>query len=282
MGSGGLRNKTVRSAGHGWYWNTTLNSFKTQRPVYPSSPYPSGEGIVEDFNNAEAVNQYLLPYLQNAGADAWTVRERDMNTQMIIVDDNSAAFSTQGSWTSHSGGYNGTYRSATTVNATASATATWSFTPPVTATYAVYVRFPDAAITRAADARFFVDHAGAITPMTITQARDGNNWRFIGNYPFYGGRSAHIILNNQSVTPGVSVLADAVRLGGGRGDTPVAGSPISNKPRWEEQSRQYAKWVGMPDVDSLNDVIVRPIFSEWEKEARMRPTSRAYQWLQRL
>jgi hypothetical protein len=42
---------------------------------------------------------------------------------------------------------------------------------------------------------------------------------------------------------------------------------VSNKPRWEEQSRQYAKWVGLPNVDDTNDVIVRPIYSEWEKEA---------------
>ena len=174
-------------------------------PIAPSgrcilpSPYPSGEGIVEDFNNAEAVNQYLLPYLQNAGADAWTVRERDMNTQMLIVDDGNAGFSTQGAWANNSGGYNGTYRSATTVNATANATATWTFTPLVTATYAVYVHFPNAAITRTVDAHFFVDHAGAITPITITQARDGNNWRFIGNYPFYGGQPARILLE-QSIS----------------------------------------------------------------------------------
>jgi N-acetylmuramoyl-L-alanine amidase len=270
LGEGpGLRGKTVFvSAGHGWYWNTSFNTYRTQRPVYPSSPYPSGEGVVEDFNNAEAVNQYLLPYLQNAGADAWAVRERDMNTNMIIVDDGSAGFSTQGSWASNSGGYNGTYRSATTVNASPTATATWTFTPPTTATYAVYVRFPSAAITRTVDARFFVERAGAITPVTITQARDGNNWRFIGNYPFYGGRPARIYVTNQSATSGVTVLADAVRIGGGVADTSAPNtSVISGKPRWEEQAWTYAKWAGLPNIGTYNDVIVRPIYSEWEKEA---------------
>jgi hypothetical protein len=145
--------------------------------------------------------------------------------------------------------------------------------PAVTATYAVYVRFPSAAITRTVDARFFVERAGATTPVTITQARDGNNWRFIGDFPFYGGRPARILLNNQSATPGVTVLADAIRIGGGIGDVPVrdidTGSlpPASGKPRWEEQARPYAKWVGMPDVDTTNDIVVRPIYSEWEKEA---------------
>jgi N-acetylmuramoyl-L-alanine amidase len=271
---GGLAGKTVFvSAGHGWYWHATLNSFKTQRPVYPSTPYPSGEGVIEDFNNAEAVNQYLLPYLQHAGADAWPVRERDMNTPMIIVDDGSADFAAQGNWTSMSGGYNGTYRSTTTVNAAPTATATWTFTPTVNATYAVYVRFPAITATRTVDARFSVHHAGATTPVTLTQARDGNNWRFIGNFPFYGGQAAQISLNNQSTTPDVAVLADAVRIGGGVGDTSVKDidtglmSPLSNRPRWEEQSRQYAKWAGLPNVDDTNDVIVRPIYSEWEKEA---------------
>jgi N-acetylmuramoyl-L-alanine amidase len=265
---GGLQGKTVFvSAGHGWYWHTTLNTYKTQRPMYPSQPYPAGEGIIEDFNNAEAVNQYLLPYLQNAGADAWTVRERDLSTQLIIVDDSDTGFSTQGNWTNNSGGYNGTYRSATSMNSTANATATWTFTPPVTATYAVYVRFPSITATRTVDAHFFVEHAGAITPITLTQARDSSNWRFIGNYPFYGSVSARIALNNQSATPGVAVLADAVRIGGGIGDTSVAGAPVSNKPRWEEQARQYAQWAGLPNVDNTNDVIVRPIYAEWEKEA---------------
>ena len=263
----GLEGKTVFvSAGHGWYWHTTLNSFKTQRPVYPAAPYPSGEGVIEDFNNAEAVNQYLLQYLWNAGADAWTVRERDMNTAMLIVDDNSSDFSMQGAWTLNSGGYNGTYRSAAASDASPTATATWIFTPPASTAYAVYVRFPTVNLTRTTDAHFYVVHAGATTLVTITQARDGNNWRFIGRYPFYGGQAARILVTNQARTFGATVLADAVRIGGGMGDTSVAGSPLSNRPRWEEQARQYAKWAGMPNVDDTNDVIVRPIYSEWEKE----------------
>ena len=267
---GGLSGKTVFvSAGHGWYWNTLSNTYKTQRPVYPTTPYPSGEGIVEDFNNAEAVDQYLLPYLWNAGADAWTVRERDMNTAMLIVDDGAAGFSTQGAWSINSGGYGGTYRATTTaVGASPTATATWTFTPPLTDTYAVYARFPNVAAMRTVDARFFIDHAGAVTPITITQARDGDNWRFIGRYPFHGGRPAHVWLTNQSNTPGVAVLADAIRVGGGLADTAAPNTDvISGKPRWEEQAWTYAAWIGFTNVISYNDVIVRPIYSEWEKEA---------------
>jgi N-acetylmuramoyl-L-alanine amidase len=273
-GAGGLKGKTIFvSAGHGWYYQSNLLDYYTQRGTYPLAPYPAGEGIVEDFNNAEVVNQYLLQYLWNAGADAWTVRERDMNTALLIVDDSQAAFTTEGAWSTGASGYLSNYHTATSVSSAATATATWTFTPSIAGTYAVYVWYSyPSGITRTADAHYFIEHAGATTPITITQTRDGNNWRFLGQYPFYGGRSARIQLTNQSVISGLTVLADAIRIGGGVGDVQVRDintgilAPPSNKPRWEEQSRQYAKWVGMPDVDNLDDIIVRPIYSEWEKE----------------
>jgi N-acetylmuramoyl-L-alanine amidase len=277
--TGGLSGKTIFvSAGHGWYYQPSLLNYYTQRGTYPGAPYPAGEGIVEDFNNAEVVNQYLLQYLWNAGADAWTVRERDMNTSMLIVDDSQAGFTTQGYWpqvvwVTGTNGYLNGYRVATTVSSAATATATWTFTPSITNTYAVYVWYAyPSGITRTADAHYFIDHAGATTPVTISQARDGNNWRFLGMYPFYGGRPTQIHLTNQSVISGLNVIADAIRSGGGIGDVQVRDvdtgilAPPSNKPRWEEQSRQYAKWVDLPDVDNLSDVIVRPIYAEWEKE----------------
>jgi hypothetical protein len=75
-------------------------------------------------------------------------------------------------------------------------------------------------------------------------------------------------LNKQSVAAAKNVLADAIRIGGGIGSVTLPGAPgPSGKPRWEEQSRQYAMWVGLPDAAALNDVIVRPIYSEWESEA---------------
>jgi N-acetylmuramoyl-L-alanine amidase len=264
---GGLTGKTVFvSAGHGWTWNTTFGTYKTQRPVYPTSPYPAGEGIVEDFNNAELVTQYLLKYLGNAGADAWTVRERDLNTDMLIVDDAGANFTTQGAWSGGSGGQAGTYRFAA-ITGTATATATWMFTPTTSAAYAVYVWFPNVATTRTLDAHYFIDHAGGTTPLTLTQTRDGSNWRFIGDFPFYGGQAGRVRLTNQSATDGTIVLADALRIGGGRGDVSLNGTPVSNKPRWEEQASQYAKWVGQPDAGTVSDVWIRPRYAEWEKDA---------------
>ncbi len=268
---GGLSGKTVFvSAGHGWEWKSTQGQYRTQRPEYPNDPYPPGDGIVEDFNNAEIVNQYLLQYLWNAGADAWTVRERDMVTSMHVVDNLSPTFSLEGAWlTGGSGGYLGSHQYTTTVTSGATATATWTFTPAVAAEHAVYVWFPNfgGSISRTLAARYLIEHAGGTSVVTITQQRDGIDWRYIGTYPFRAGAAGRVRLNNQSVVAGLNVLADAIRVGGGIGDFAPAGIPPSLKPRWEEQALRYAQWVGLPDADTLNDVIVRPIFSEWEYES---------------
>ena len=53
---GTLNGKTVYvSAGHGWQWSGY--GWRTQRPPYPTSPPYTGGPIIEDHNNAEAVNQ---------------------------------------------------------------------------------------------------------------------------------------------------------------------------------------------------------------------------------
>jgi len=57
------------SAGHGWYWHDSFGEWRTQR--YAQGSYE----IIEDMNNAEVINQYLVQYLRNAGADVWPVRE---------------------------------------------------------------------------------------------------------------------------------------------------------------------------------------------------------------
>jgi len=69
---GNLTGKTVwLSPGHGWLYYTSQNGYTTQR----------GEtnDMVEDFGTIEGINYYLLKYLWNAGANIWSVRERDVN-----------------------------------------------------------------------------------------------------------------------------------------------------------------------------------------------------------
>ncbi|MEJ2108181.1 MAG: GerMN domain-containing protein, partial [Acidiferrobacteraceae bacterium] len=239
---GALTGKTVYvSAGHGWEW--TGSDWRTQRPPYPTGGYAGP--IIEDHNNAEAVNQYLLQYLWNAGATVIPVRERDMNGAEVIVDNDSPAAGTgyaeTGVWTTTSSigaGYGGTsYRYAETVTGTATATAAWTATLPADGRYAVYAWYRPGA-HRAPDARYTVHHAGGETTVAVDQRVHGDTWHYLGSYGFLAGEEARVTLDNQSSEAGLAVIADAVRFGGGTFDELTGAISTTapyppNEPWWE-------------------------------------------------
>lgn len=263
---GALTGKTIfLSQSHGWFWHSRFG-WITQRPTTNE--------IVEDFITAEAVNQYLVRYLWNAGADVWTCRERDMNTQELIVDNDQAdSYMETGDWQTGSlTGYGGTYRFAVTSSAE-TATATWRPTVPQDGAYAVYVWYL-AGSNRATTARFEINHAGGTTVVLVNQQVHGSTWRYLGTYFFRAGQEGSITLSNASGEPGQVVIADAIRLGGGRGSI-ARGGVISGKPRWEEAARYFAEYQGAPAAvydplttgeDNSDDVTARPRYAEWEKE----------------
>ncbi len=275
LSQGGLKGKTVYvSAGHGWLWNSDLSRWRTQRPPYPTAPYVGP--IIEDHNNAEAVNQYLIPYLQNAGATVIPVRERDMNPSAAIVDNNApGGYAETDLWaTSNYTGYlGGTYRYTTTVAGTATATATWTFTVPTDGEYGVYAWYRQGT-NRAPDARYTVHHAGGATEVVVDQRVHGNTWRYLGTFGFRAGQVATITLSNFSAYPGRAVIADAVRVGGGTfssltGIYTTTAPYAPNKPWWEIAAYYYVQRMGLnpsgwPSYGYFNDVVARPMYARWE------------------
>ncbi len=264
---GALSGKTVYvSAGHGWEW--TGSAWRVQRIPYPRPPYVGP--IIEDHNNAEAVNQYLLQYLHNAGARVFPVRERDMNPAAVIVDNDSPApgtgYAETGAWSSASGGYRGlTYRYATTVVGAPTAIATWSATLPADGRYAVYVWYRQGT-NRAPDARYTIRHAGGETTVVVNQRIHGNTWYYLGTYGFLAGQEARVTLTNQSGAAGQVVIADAVRFGGGTFDSlagiqTTAPSP-PYKPWWETCAFYQVQRMGMSQPP--NDIVARPLYARWE------------------
>lgn len=269
------------SAGHGWYWYAPGNRWQTQRG--------NTNGLVEDLNNAETVNQFLIQYLYNAGADVWPVRERDMNPWEGIADnDNPQVYQEQGAWSPGTlPGYNGgTYRTALTVLGTVTAQAVWTLMPPRDGVYAVYVWYTSGS-NRSTDAQFLIEHAGGRSEVQINQQGHGYTWRYLGSFPFRGGQPARVILTNRTDRPenlNRVVVADAVRIGGGMGTVTGDGPPPSpgpsGKPRWEEAARYWAKYQGAPPSvydpfqcstystcgDQIDDVTARPRYAEWERE----------------
>jgi hypothetical protein len=269
---GALSGKTVYvSAGHGWQWNEYVGNWRTQRPPYPNPPY---EGpIIEDHNNAEAVNQYLLRYLWNAGAQVWPVRERDMNPVEVLVDGDlpipSTGYREVGAWltTAFTGtGHAGTdYRWTATVTSTPTASAVWTATLPADGEYAVTVWYRPGA-GRVADARYTIHHAGGETTVLVDQRHHGITWHYIGSYAFRAGQVATVTLSNLSSQAGRVVVADAIRFGGGVFDdltgieTDAPYPPW--KPWWEVAAFYYTQRMGAPKPPG--DVTSRPIYARWE------------------
>ncbi|MFP4343702.1 MAG: N-acetylmuramoyl-L-alanine amidase, partial [Anaerolineales bacterium] len=251
-----LAGKTVYvSAGHGWQWNGS--SWRTQRPPY--------QQIIEDHNNAEAVLQFLIPYLENAGATVVPVRERDRSVDRVLADnDNAAVYSDAGGWqTGGSPGYGGSYRFVQTTTGPATATAQWTLNVPRTARYALYAWVRSGA-NRPPDARYAIQHAGGTTEVRLDQRIRPETWRYLGTFPFYAG-VATVTLDNHSADSGAYLIADALRLGGGflddlAGIDTTAPSP-PDKPWWEVATFYYSQWMGM--AAPYGDVTARPVFSRW-------------------
>ncbi len=258
--TGALSGKTVwLGPGHGWIYYTSLNNYATQRG--------NTNEVVEDFGSIESINYYLLRYLYNAGANVWSVRERDMNLDEVIVDNDDGAptYTETGTWaTSGTPGYNGgTYRF---LNSAASESGTAIYTPniPKAGFYWVSVQYLNSG-NRPVDTRYKIQHAGGETIVSIDQEIHGLTWVYLGQFYFDAGTSGSVILTNESSDVGQAVIADAVRFGGGMGtieDCDVSGVGTSGEPRFEEGAQLYAPFQGYPTCNG--DVSIRPLYAEWE------------------
>ncbi|MCS6915486.1 MAG: N-acetylmuramoyl-L-alanine amidase [Myxococcota bacterium] len=282
-GAGFLAGKTVYlSPGHGF---TSISyGWRTQRG--------NTHGLVEDLVSAEAVQQYLLRYLRQAGARVVTVREADLNPSMVIVDElDRGAYQELGAgrftagppgWGRPPGPLTGQEnpfalgRSRLLLTAPrADARAVFIPDVPESGEYNVYVAYTSAP-SRAPDAHYVVRHPGGEAHFRVDQRRHGGTWILLGRFYFRKGRSAElgsVRLENDSAVPGTAVSIDAVRLGGGTG-LHDRGKGLSRRPRWEECARYHAQFSGAPpsvyDIEELDDrsddVGTRSRFAAWDHE----------------
>lgn len=263
--SGALAGASIfLSPGHGWYYTSTLGRWATQRG--------NTNQMIEDHSNVEMVCQFLCQYLWNAGARVYVCRERDLNTNSVIVDCPAASYS--GSWTAETltGTYNGTQRWAATVTGAATATATFTPVIPAAGYYSVWAWYrTSGAGTTTANARMTINHTGGATTWVQDENHDGYTWKYIGTYYFNAGSSpgsGSVVVDNQSATAGNRVTVSAVRFGGGMGTVrDNVSNTLSGKPRFEESGRYYAAFMGKSDWATENEVSGMPTYAAWECES---------------
>lgn len=276
---GALAGKTVYlSAGHGFTW--TAIGWHTQRDTH--------NDLVEDLVSAEAIDQWVIPYLHAMGAYVVTVREPDLNPEMAIVDD--AAATSEGTLAEAGAPEVGwgslplpitddepfTAGTARSFVATATDTGRLVYAPavPRSGEYNVYVSYaqgPD----RVPDAHYVIRHDGGESHFRVDQRRHGSTWVLLGKFHFTAGAGperAAVVLASDSAAPGAVLSADAVRLGGGMGMID-RGAGTSGRPMYESAARYYTQWNGAPasvwnalDPDGDDDVVSRSRFTAWEHE----------------
>ncbi|MEI8086062.1 MAG: xanthan lyase [Paludibacter sp.] len=237
----GLENKHIALwQSHGLYYDQKQARWSWQRArVFQ---------IVEDLYTQSFVLPYLVPMLENAGANVLLPRERDTQTNEVIVDndtkDNLSRFrehNDRKSWKSgkevgfantkkaYLQGENpftlGTYRVVPAVSdSDETSSSEWFPNFPEAGRYAVYVSYK-ALENSVSNAHYTVYHKGGKTEFLVNQTMNGGTWLYLGHFYFDKGRSSlgKVVLTNFSKQEDKVVTADAVKFGGGMGN--IARSP---------------------------------------------------------
>lgn len=273
---------------HGWYYDYKKNRWEWQRARLFQT--------VEDLLPLSFTIPYLIPMLENSGAQVFIPRERDIQTNEVIID-NDKSIGENGQYIELNGPNNhawtngtspgfsqpdppypinlnlfrlGTYRMVES-DSIVSAKIQWIPNIPEEGYYAVYISY-FSAFENADDVLYTVYHTGGQSRFLINQQIGGQMWVYLGHFKFKKGMNpdlGRVELVNINSQPGNLITADAVRFGGGMGNI-IRNDWDSHRPRFMEGSRYYLQYDGMPDTlvhnlnkngqDYINDINSRSEF----------------------
>lgn len=277
---------------HGWYFEPKLNRWEWQRARIFQT--------VEDLYTQSYVMPFLMPMLENAGANVMSPRERDTNTVEIIADNDGAfavgTYTESGNW-SNSAIPGFAYKtktiktnqnpfregSARVAAGGTDATASWSANFPKDGEYAVYVSYvttPESAD----EVTYTVNSLEGSRDFTVNQKMGGGTWIYLGHFPYKAGQPTKPVveLKAKNSPSGSVVTADAVKIGGGMGnvarkvqvplDSIDYDYVLSGYPRFTEGAKYFLQWAGAPDSvytpsqnvkDYNDDYMSRGLWVNW-------------------
>lgn len=284
----GLSNRHIALwASHGRYYDQDKGRWKWQRPNLFCT--------TEDLFTQTIVVPFLIPMLENAGATVFTPRERDWQTEEVVVDNDGSSNTShyeektdRQPWVStgvkgfawHAGNYTdgenpftqGTARMIiSTRKRKHESLISWQPRISRGGRHAVYVSYQTVEGS-VPDAEYIVMHKGQETRFHVNQQMGGGTWVYLGTFDFDAGcnENNRVILTNFSSEKGL-VTADAVRFGGGMGNMERGGT-VSGSPRCLEAARYYAQWAGAPYSvysskngadDYADDINARSFMCNW-------------------
>lgn len=250
---------------HGRIYSADKGMWQWQRPSLFCT--------TEDLFTQSIVVPFLMPMLQNAGAVVYTPRERDVQRECVVVDNDTLCGASQyvqdaekkREWLPLASGFKprvgcyvdgenpfahgtATYVESSDGGRRTGAVARWFPDIPRDGMYAVYVSYKTLE-NSVPDARYSVLHCGGVTEFKVNQRMGGGTWVYLGTFRFRGGVNENqgVVLTNNSDYEGV-VTADAVRFGGGMGLIARGDSlpQTSGLPRYLEGARYALQYAGFP------------------------------------
>ncbi len=251
---------------HGWYYDNKEKRWEWQRPRIFQT--------IEDLLPTSFTIPYLIPMLENSGANVFVPRERDVQLNEVIVDND---FNGDNSYIEKSTGNNQwrnselpgfgmkekiirgnknlfTLGTSKYILSSSEETASVYWRPdiPETGEYAVYISYLSS-LENVGDAKYIVHHLGGTTEFSVNQKIGGSTWIYLGTFKFKQGRydNQGVVLTNKSSEPNKVISADAVRFGGGMGIVEREGQ-ISARPKFMEGARYWLQYAGMPDTIVYN------------------------------
>ena len=230
---------------HGYYFDMPLDRWEWQRAKL--------FGSVEDLSVMAYVQPYLTPMLENAGAVVFLPRERDIQVNEVIVDndrstgDSRLVLQIPGEPETAGKGFllkdtlftgDNPFMSGTSLKIRGGSAL---FVPaiPERGWYGVTISYPRLPGYRG-KAVIRVNHTGGVSEYIVDQSLGGGTWLWLGSFFFEAGADTLKGSVTVSGLDGSTALIDAVRFGGGMGNVArrPAESMISNQWSLNAGSRQ--------------------------------------------
>lgn len=224
----GLDNKHIALwQSHGRYYEHKLDRWEWQRPCLFQT--------CEDMFTQSFVLPYLVPMLENAGAYVMLPRERDIQVNEVVVDNDSSwisapvidvagwegavrgtgSYSEEGSWEDAGTGFAdmkevytevenpfvmGSARKAACIPHNSKEgliTAVWKPEIPKRGEYAVYVSYSSLP-NSCTSACYTVRHLGGESSFAVNQKMGGGTWIYLGTFEFAEGSEGYVTLDNKT------------------------------------------------------------------------------------
>ncbi|WP_319590579.1 fibronectin type III domain-containing protein [uncultured Draconibacterium sp.] len=272
---------------HGWYYESARDRWEWQRARLFTN--------LEDISPSSFVIPFIIPMLENAGANVFNARERDWQINEVVVDNDQSTGKSKFKkprkringekgfeYSELIHGIANPFHEGTAIrfeSRNKDNVATYIPDFPEAGEYGVYVSYAkgDGPVT------YRVTHSGGVNDFLVDQRMGYGTWIYLDKFNFKAGKDKKAA-KVELIAPegeGKTFSADAVRFGGGMGNIARNGR-AGGLARYFEGARYNLQYSGAPDTlvwnlsngedDYKDDYMSRGEWVDWLMGAPFGPT----------